>query len=58
MSKNTELCFVFIIYKYYSDIDIVIQDNLRLRPIARALERAGVCTNPLVIEKASVSTHI
>ena len=57
MNKNTDLRFVFTIYKYYSDIDIVIQDDLRLRPIARALERAGVCRNPLVIEKASVSTH-
>ncbi|KAG2222174.1 hypothetical protein INT45_007191 [Circinella minor] len=42
------------LYLPNSDIDIVIQDKLRLSPIARALERAGVCSNPLVIQKASV----
>ncbi|KAI7848798.1 hypothetical protein BDC45DRAFT_574560 [Circinella umbellata] len=42
------------LYLPNSDIDIVIQDNIRLRPIACALQDAGVCQNPLVIEKASV----
>ncbi|KAI9247991.1 hypothetical protein BDA99DRAFT_525501 [Phascolomyces articulosus] len=42
------------LYLPNSDIDVVVQGDLRLRPIARALERSNVCSNPQVIEKASV----
>ncbi|KAI9495199.1 hypothetical protein BDB00DRAFT_900208 [Zychaea mexicana] len=47
-SFNTNL------YLPNSDLDLVVQGNARLRYLARELERAGICSNPQVIEKASV----
>ncbi|KAI8145262.1 hypothetical protein BJV82DRAFT_605557 [Fennellomyces sp. T-0311] len=42
------------LYLPNSDLDLVVQGNVKLRNLAKALVEAGVCSNPQVIEKAMV----